>query len=272
MHAMKSLFLAWQDSGPSRAWFPIGRLDAETSQSRYSFGYTRGATRAAAQAGLQPLLAFPDFDETYESSELFPLFRNRVLGSDRADFLDYLKQLDLKPEEANPIAILAVTGGTRQTDNLEVFPKLERRADGTFCCRFFLHGTRHVHKVAYERIEGLQTNEPLRVSVELNNPATSLALQVQSGDYVMLGWAPRYLVKDLTDAIAESPAKIAVQVVKVNPAPAPTNQRVLVELKGFLPNHRELMSGPDFQLLHPAEIPWGQVAEMGIGDGSKAPA
>jgi len=128
----ESLFLAWQDSGPSRAWFPIGRLDAEISQSRYSFGYTQGATRAASQAGLQPLLAFPDFDETYESSDLFPLFRNRVLGSDRSDFLDYLKQLDLKPEEANPIAILAVTGGTRQTDNLEVFPKLERRADGTF--------------------------------------------------------------------------------------------------------------------------------------------
>ncbi len=268
MHAMKSLFLAWQDSGPSRAWFPIGRLDAEIGQSRYSFGYTHGATRAAAQAGLQPLLAFPDFDGIYESSELFPLFRNRVLGSDRSDFLDYLKQLDLKPEEANPIAILAVTGGTRQTDNLEVFPKLERRADGTFCCRFFLHGTRHVHKVAYERIESLKTNEPLRVSVELNNPATSLALQVQSEDYVMLGWAPRYLVKDLTEAIAESPTKIAVQVVRINPAPAPTNQRVLVELNGSLPANREPMSGLDFQLLHPWEVQWGQVAETGTGDSS----
>ena len=271
MHTMKSLFLAWQDSGPSRAWFPIGRLDAEISQSRYSFGYTRGATRAAAQAGLQPLLAFPDFDGIYESSGLFPLFRNRVLGSDRSDFLDYLKQLDLKPEEADPIAILAVTGGTRQTDNLEVFPKLECRPDGTFCCRFFLHGTRHVHKAAYERIESLKTDEPLRVSVELNNPATMLALQVQSDDYVMLGWAPRYLVKDLTDAIAESPTKISVRVVRINPAPAPTNQRVLVELNGSLPANREPMTGPDFQLLHPLDVQWGQVAEMGVGHSSKVP-
>ena len=49
---MNTLFLAWQDTGSSRAWFPIGRLDADLPHSRYTFGYTRGAERAAAEAGL----------------------------------------------------------------------------------------------------------------------------------------------------------------------------------------------------------------------------
>jgi hypothetical protein len=245
---MKSLFLAWQDTGSTRAWFPIGRLDADVEHSSYHFGYTRGAKRAEREAGFRPLLAFPSFNNSYESSELFPLFRNRVLGSDREDFRDYLWQLDL-PEGTDPITILAVSGGTRQTDNLEVFPKLDRRADGTFVCRFVLHGSRHVHEVAHARIAELKDGEPLQVSLELNNPVTGPALQLQTNDYVMLGWTPRYLVFDLLKAIVESPTRAAARVVRVNPAPAPSNQRVLIELKGSLPAEYEPMSGPDFQLL-----------------------
>ncbi len=245
---MKSLFLAWQDAGTSRAWFPIGRLDADVERSSYHFGYTHGAERAAQETGFQPLLSFPDFNNSYESRELFPLFRNRVVGSDREDFRGYLQQLDL-PEGTDPITILGVSGGTRQTDNLEVFPKLERRADGTFVCRFFIHGSQHIHPIAHKRVDTLKSNEPLRVSIELNNPTSELALQLGSEDYAMLGWAPRYLVKDLLQVIIASPTHVTARVVRVNPAPAPSNQRVLVELKGPLPSNYEPMSGSDFQLL-----------------------
>jgi hypothetical protein len=71
------------------------------------------------------------------------------------------------------------------------------------------------------------------VSIELNNPATVLAVQLQTpNDYHMLGWTPRYLVNDLFQAICESPNDIRATVVKVNPAPAPTKQRILVQIKG----------------------------------------
>ena len=42
----RTLFLAWQDKGESRQWFPIGRLDADSGLSRYRFRYTGGALRA----------------------------------------------------------------------------------------------------------------------------------------------------------------------------------------------------------------------------------
>jgi len=246
---MNSLFLAWQDAGSSRAWFPIGRLDADLAAPRFVFGYTHGAERAASEAGLRPLESFPDFSRTYESKELFPLFRNRVMEPSRRDFREYLRQLDLTPDQANEIAILSVTGGERQTDNLQVFPKIDRQEDGTFRCRFFLHGVRHTPDTAQDAITRLKAGDILRIAMELNNPATRLALQVETDDYHMIGWAPRYLIDDLKQAIDDSPDAVVGKVVRVNPAPAPTNQRILVELTGRISEGHSLMSGSDFQLI-----------------------
>lgn len=118
---MKSLFLAWQ--APSRAWFPIGLLNANTAKDYYVFQYTNGALRAQKEIGFQPLLSFPRFEEKYEASELFPLFSNRVLGSSRKDFSDYLRSLDIDSNQADPIEILAVSGGVKTNGQPRSVPK-----------------------------------------------------------------------------------------------------------------------------------------------------
>ena len=74
-----------------------------------------------------------------------------------------------------------------------------------------------------------------------------LMLQTEEGQEV--GWAPQYLTHDLAlenEVINEFEAR----VVKINPAPAPSRQRVLIELSGNMGDH-EPMSGPDFQPLVP---------------------
>jgi hypothetical protein len=246
---MNSLFLAWQDVGPTRAWFTIGRLDADTTTNRFVFGYTQGAKRAAEMAGLSPLESFPDFSRSYQSKELFPLFRNRVLSPSREEFKSYLEQLDLKPDANNEIAILSVTEGKRRTDNLQVFPKIERQHDGFFSIRFFVHGSRYTPTDAQASLLKLKPNDQLRVALELNNPATRDALQLQTDDYHVIGWAPRYLIEDLKKAIGESQDAVQGRVVRVNPPPAPANQRVLVELTGKFPADHVPMSSTDFQLI-----------------------
>lgn len=243
----KTLFLAWQDKRQTRAWFPIGRLDVQANRPAYRFRYTQGATSAQQRAGFAALLDFPDLNRAYESSELFPLFRNRVISANRRDFGDYLKMLDL-PETAEPAEILEVGGGYRATDSFEVFPKIVRRPNGSFSCRFFLHGARHVNEVAMKRIDTLQPGEELYVTLELTNPSSRLAVQIQTTDYCMIGWAPRYLVNDLVRAIALSPDDYGAKVVRVNPAPAPSKQRLLVELTGRWPDY-EPMSDGDFEPL-----------------------
>lgn len=247
---MTSVFLAWQDAAATRAWYPIGRLDADLAAHHYVFGYTHGARRAQREAGLQPLESFPDFGRRYESTDLFPLFRNRVLSSSREDFPEYLRFLDLRADQADPLTLLTLTEGRRQTDNLEVFPKISRAADGAFHCRFFLHGWRHVSDAARNRLETLDANDGLRVAVELNNPATGMAVQLQTEDYCMIGWTPRYLVNDLVQIIARTP-DIRARVVKKNPADAPAHQRFLVDLTGNWPAGYEPMSGDDFRLVNP---------------------
>jgi hypothetical protein len=155
--------------------------------------------------------------------------------------------LDL-PEGSEPADILEVDGGYRATDSFEVFPKIERAPDGAFRSRFFLHGWRHVNPDSQRRIDSLKPGETLYVTVELTNPAAQLAVQIQTEDYYMIGWAPRYLVGDLVHAIAQAPGKYGAKVVRINPAPAPSKQRLLVELSGCWPEYEPMETG-DFELL-----------------------
>ena len=248
---MKSLFLAWQapkDCDRSRAWFPIGRLDAESNGPEVvscRFRYTGGAKRAHEEVGFEPLVSFPDFQEDYSSEKLFPLFHNRVISSKRADFPEFIEWLGLSREEADPISILSVSGGTRVTDNLQTFPKIEANMDGSFQMRFFAHGLRHLPEISRARARNLKGGEKLRMMIEVNNPATRLAVTIHSDDYVMVGWAPRYLVDDLVKCIPQAP-EIEVTVVKVNHTHAPLNQSILVEYTGKAPKDLKLMSSPDF--------------------------
>lgn len=75
-----------------------------------------------------------------------------------------------------------------------------------------------------------------------------LAVQLQTTDYHVVGWAPRYLVSDLTAAMAESTDQYEARVVQINPLPPPSKQRVLIEMRGRWDRH-EPMSGQDFQPL-----------------------
>ena len=242
-----TLFLAWQDRAKTRLWFTIGRLDANIERKWYRFRYTAGAKRAKKEVGLLPLLDFPDFNQDYQASRLFALFRNRVINPSRPDRFDYLDGLDLS-RNANPLEVLSVNGGERMTDAYEVFPKLVKDASGRFKCRFLLHGWRHLSEYSQERVWDLKPDEKLQVAMELNNPVTGLALQLQTQDYCMIGWTPRYLVGDLAKAIVESENEYEATVVKTNRMPPPSNQRVLIEFRGKWEKHKPMIDD-DFKTL-----------------------
>ena len=245
----KTLFLAWQDKGASRQWFPIGRLDADVEDEKYRFRYTGGAKRAEKEVGFPLLIDFPWLEKKYMSSTLFSIFSNRVMGSRRPDFKKYLKSMALS-EDSSPMDMMAVSGGRRVTDSYEVFPQIVKQDDGGFACRFFLHGGKHVSLSAQERLGSLEADEELYLALEITNPLGKLAVQLQTTDYQMIGWSPRYLAHDLALALAQPPGSCRAKVVQVNPLPVPSEQRVLIELTGNLGDH-EPMSGPDFRPLVP---------------------
>lgn len=243
-----TLFLAWQDKR-DRQWFPVGRLDADPERSWYRFGYTHGASAAKKESGFAPLYDFPYFNRVYKSDHLFPLFENRVMNRTRRTFGEYLDLLAIDDPDPDPLEILAVDGGYRVTDNFEVFPKIEKGEAGGFRSRFFLHGSRHVSEAAQRRLTGLNPGDPLYVTIELTNPRAQLAVQLQTTDYHMIGWAPRYLVTDLVRAMAHAPSRYKAKVVRVNSESLLYKQRVLIELSGYWPEEYQPMSSKPYRLL-----------------------
>lgn len=247
---MKSLYLSWQapEAAPARrAWYPVGRLDVTGAegQEQYRFRYIGGAIAAEKEVGFQPLIAFPKFKRDYKAERLFPLFKNRVMSPNRPDFPDYLRALDLTPEEADPITMLSVSGGNRVTDNLHVFPKVEPDSDGKFSMRFFIHGLRYLNESSRQAAAKLSAGDDLQIMVEVNNPATQLAVALFNQDYQMIGFSPRYLIPDLVACIKDRPS-LSAKVVKNNHGKAPQNQALLVEYSGHAPKGHSLMNGPDF--------------------------
>jgi hypothetical protein len=136
-----------------------------------------------------------------------------------------------------------------------VFPKIEKRDDGAFSCRFFLHGLRHVSHAARARAHSLMPGDELGVSLELNNPKTRTAIQLTAReDYLILGWAPHYLVSDLLAAISEKP-EVTARVIRVNQESVPPYRRILVEFGGTLPEGFQPMSDRRFQLIGDSKQP-----------------
>lgn len=215
----------------------------------YRFRYTHGASTAKKESGFAPLYDFPSFNKVYESGHLLPLFENRVMTRTRRTFGEYLDLLAIDDPDPDPLEILAIDGGYRVTDNFEVFPKITKGADGGFQSRFFLHGSRHVSEAAQQQLATMSSGDSLYVTIELTNPKTQLAVQLQTTDYHMIGWAPRYLVHDLVEAMAHAPNHYDAQVVRVNPASLLYKQRVLIELSGYWPEEYEPMSSERYQLL-----------------------
>ena len=83
---MSTLFIAWRSEDVAHtAWGPVGRLDFDGQVFR--FCYTRGARRL----GFRPFPKMDRLDQVYESTDLFPLFANRLLSQSRPEYEAYLR-------------------------------------------------------------------------------------------------------------------------------------------------------------------------------------
>jgi hypothetical protein len=127
---MNTLFVAWQQPD-SREWIPVAKL--ERKNERYFFSYTRGVHRAK---GFLAFNRMDRLDAVYESSSIFPLFANRLISKSRPEFHDYLRWLGLKSAAEDTLSMLALTGGIRGTDSIELFqpPSISSNGEYTVDC------------------------------------------------------------------------------------------------------------------------------------------
>ena len=231
-----TLYLAWQ-APENRRWFPVGRLDAEPTgeASRYEFSYIEGALEACEMADFLMVPGFPELDTPYRSEKLFPFFENRLMNRRRPERAEYLRGLGLDPHRWDPVSELAAPFNHAHGNGFEVYRDIVPDGEGDFRTQFVVHGLRYTNSHSIERTERLEVGEELRLSLELNNPATGHAVTVKTADQYLIGWLPRYLV----DVVYQDGGWLVrdpeVRVAQLNLSGS-LSHRVLVNFAGRLPS------------------------------------
>jgi hypothetical protein len=226
---MQQLFVAWQQP-TTREWIPVARLERENHV--YQFSYTQGVTRAE---GFRPFGRMTDLDTMYVSDTLFPFFSNRLLSKSRPEYKDYLAWMNSDPSNSDPLSMLAVTGGLRGTDSLELFPMPTRTAFGKFEIEFFARGLRHFNHSCVEAVSRLQAGDRLCLVRDLQNDADACALFMRTENPIhLIGYVPRFYAKDLGHLLECSPSEMDVRVSRVNPD-APLSMRLLCKVSSPWP-------------------------------------
>lgn len=238
---MNPLYIAWQDP-QSRLWHTVGQLNRE--KDLYTFVYTRGAL---ASPRFKYLGRMRDVHKKYYSQELFPLFANRILNSSRPEYRDYVEWLAMNPDKENdPMQLLARSGGERATDELYVFAYPETNDQGELELFFLSNGLRYLDPANLQRIGQLQTGDRLTLRHESENKHDAFALMLETDDLIKVGYCPRYLSRDLCQAMEKTTIQLTVERVNLD---APIQFRLLCKAVFKLPEGFELFADDEYQSL-----------------------
>ena len=246
---MSALFVAWRGDDPQHGWGPVGRLEHDAGV--YRFSYTLGALTLR---GFRPFSEMDELERVYESDELFPLFANRLLSPSRQEYEAFLLWGGFEPKNPpDPIAILGVTEGIRQTDSIEVFPCVVPDLNGCYVNKFFMHGIRWMESSGMRRVGELIQEEQLVVAPEPHNLSDPNAVAVFTEDGTKIGYVPRYLAHDVGQLLSKCPGFVKLSVQRLN-QDAPLQQRVLCRMNACWPDEFAPCSGTAFQSI-PKGVP-----------------
>jgi hypothetical protein len=224
------LFVSWRNP-KSRRIYPVGRLTCDLATHLYEFDYIRFVERAVRD-GFTPFPEFPRLCAVYRSQQLFPLFANRVMPSSRPNYSEFLNSLGLSATDANPMLILARSGGKSQTDHIELFPlPVQEPGTGCYLTHCLVRAIRYMPQPWVEqRIARLQRDEKLFVMPDPQNVVDPACLAVRTDDYVTVGFLPAYLTADLWRLHNECPY-FQLYVEKVNLPPVEIHHRLLCRVE-----------------------------------------
>lgn len=193
----QNIFISWQ-SQETRNWYVVGNL--EYDGQNYNFRYTNGSKKAL-EDGFTAFQGMNELNIVHSSSDLFPLFQNRVLSKRRPEYPRFISWLRLG-KDATEMDLLERSNGIKVTDNLQTFSRLRIDESGSFDCCFFLHGLSHRTQEAKDFVSKLTLGDQLFLRKELDNPydinATMVLSSSKEGSALKLGYCPRYLSADIS--------------------------------------------------------------------------
>jgi HIRAN domain len=233
------LILAWR-THHTKEWAPVGKIS--WSNDEYRFEYTECAKEFYKSGSFETFANLEDINNTYDSKEIFPFLKNRLLQKSRPEYKSYQSWLDLAPEDNNPLNELARSGGIRATDDLQLYPYPVEKA-GNYEVLFFSHGIRHIPNTYLNRINALKHDDRLYIMRDIQNEYDPNALVLRTEKPIeTVGYVPRFFAYDFNSLIdINGPENVIVRVQKVN-NDSPTQFRLLCKLTTTWPEEFKLFS------------------------------
>lgn len=245
----RRLVVTWQHP-VGRLISPVGILEFDGSTG-YNFYYIENVRSVA---DFRPFLGFPDFEVTYESERLFPLFSQRAMAPRRPDYSRWVSKLGLE-DDATPWEQIARSGGVREGDTIQLFP-VPQVENGVLTCSFLVHGIRHITEDALTvgdaqrtisgeeldaQLNALRPGDQLLLADQPDNSFNANAILTTTTSRFPLGWVPNLLVEDLHRL--EDRQRADVRVQQVNGPDAGWHLRLLAHITVNVPVDFEVFKG-----------------------------
>lgn len=197
------LSVIWKDADTG-ARFEIGRL---SKNGCYEFSYIKDNLIRAKSKGFEAIVAFPDFDKTYENIDLFPAFSSRLPDRRRKDISVILSRYGLETFDA--FELLRKSGGKLPTDTLEFIDPIFFDASKTIVREFFVAGTRHRNLCDPDSFPecmiklDITIGENLLVMAEPDNEFDQNAVLIVKNASIdgIIGYVPAYYAEAVAKAI-----------------------------------------------------------------------
>lgn len=202
------IYLVWKDYN-TRKRYTIGEL---SKNGKYEFKYRTEDVNEAMKNGFEPLIAFPNVNEIYESYDIFPAFSSRLPDKRRKDVKEILAKYKLESYDA--FELLKKSGGKLPTDSFEFIDPIFLDEDNIER-EFFVAGVKH-YDYCDEKNKVIDIerdiNEKLILEKECNNRHDKYAVKMLNNERKLIGYIPIFYSKAVNEAI-DSNKKIECVVI-----------------------------------------------------------
>lgn len=207
----------------------------------YTFQYAKDISVAKSRF-FTNFPAFPDLDQVYSSTGLFPAFERRLPSPKRPDYAQVLQRFGLTPP-VESWDLLRVTGGRLATDEFEFAMPL-KHCGNSVEAQFYIAGWRY-HGAGVPPMQ-YRLGAELEVRPEPTNEQDPSAHAIHTLQGSKLGYVPAFYAQTLAELRVKASA-----VVAAFDEDAGLNGALYVHLKGAVPDG--VLAHPD--LLDLVSIP-----------------
>ena len=191
------IYLVWK-CYKSRQRYIVGEL---SKNGKYEFKYRNAEVNSAIENGFEPLIAFPNVNEVYESHDIFPAFSSRLPDKRRKDVKEILSKYKLEKYDA--FELLKKSGGKLPTDSLEFIDPIFLN-ETNIEREFYIAGVKY-HDYCDKEKQcpklDLEVNEKLLLEKDCNNGYDEYAVKVINSENKLIGYIPVFFSEEISKAI-----------------------------------------------------------------------